>query len=251
MKNKTITNILLAAVVVILGFGLFQTHTLKMDLDVSEQNNNTITVSGRAEKNVVPDTAKISFYITKRGSDQKIIANYVNKKTKKVIEVLKDLDIDKKDIKTTNYSLTPEYNWNNGKRHFSGYRVRQNVSVVVRDLENIPKVLSKIIEQEVDDLDGPNMFVDNLDEIKDSLREEAIENAKEKANRLANELGVNLDKIVGFSESLGSKNYYPRYDSKMMFTESAAADDRIVEPEINPGEEKIVKNVSITFKIEN
>ncbi len=250
MKNKTITNILLTAAVVILGFGLFQTHTLKMDLDVSEQNNNTITVSGKAEKQVAPDTARISFYITKRGNDQKNIANYVNKKTKKVVEVLKDLDIDKKDIKTTTYSLTPEYNWNEGKRDFIGYRVRQNVSVVVRDLENTPKVLAKIVEQKVDDLNGPNMFIDRLDEVQDSLREIAIDDAKSKAKKLASELGVDLIKIVGFSESGSGRNYYPQYE-KMDFAEPVALGKSVELPEINPGEQKITKNISITYKIEN
>jgi len=249
MTNKTITNILLAIGVLILGIGMFQTHALKMDLDVSEQNNNTIVVSGKAEKQVSPDTARISFYVTKRGPDQKEIANYVNKKTKKVIGVLKDLGIDKKDIKTTNYSLQPEYSWEKGRRNFMGYRVRQNVSVVIRDLANVPKVLAKVVEQGVDDLDGPNMFIDNLDEIQDNLRAEAIKNAKEKAKALASELDVKLTKIVGFSESGGRKNYYPQY--KMAFADSVGVEESIVEPEINPGEEKIIKNVSITFKIEN
>ncbi|MCK5588690.1 MAG: SIMPL domain-containing protein [Candidatus Pacebacteria bacterium] len=249
MNNKIITNLLLGLLVLVLAFGILKTsYKVQMDLDVSEQNNNTITVSGKAERQVVPDTSRISFYVTKKSIDQKEAANYVNKKTKEVVNILKELKIEEKDIKTTNYSLQPEYSWNNGKRNFTGYRVKQNVTIVIRDLEQVSGVLAKVIEQSVDDLNGPNMFIDKLDDIKEKLRSEAILDAKSKAKKLASELGVNLSKIVGFSESGESQNYYVRSKG---YTESFSMDGGIEEPEINPGEEKITKSVSITFKIEN
>ncbi len=250
MKDSNILNTgLLAIIAVVLVFGMFQTHRLSVDLDLSQQNNNTISVTGKAETYVTPDTARISFYVTKRGNDQKRIADYVNKKTKSVIEKLESLNIDRKDIKTTNYSLNPEYTWNEGRRNFIGYRAQQNITVTIRDMEIISKVLSTIAELEVDNISGPNMYVDKLNEIKDELREEAIANAKKKARKLADELGVSLDKIVGFSEDGGGYEY-ARY-AKTMVADVAPAGMRVSEPDITPGEEKIVKSVTITFKIQN
>ena len=245
--NK-ITNIFLAILVVLVGYGIFKNHSL--DLNISEHKYNTITVAGKAEKKLVPDTAKISFSVNEYRKNQKEAAKIVNKKTKKIIEALKDLGIDEKDIKTRNYSVYPEYDWINDKRTFRDYKVSQSVEVKIKDLEKISKVLAKVVELKVDNLNGPNMYIDNLDEIKEKMRVDAIEDAKKKAEELADELGVKLDKIVGFSESRNS-NYYPRPMYKAMVMADADPAEKIPEPEINPGEQKITKTVSISFQIED
>ena len=104
---KNITNLLLAALVVLVAVGIFKNHSL--DLNVSEHKNNTITISGKAEKEVVPDTAKISFAVNEYNQKQEVAADKVNKKVKKILSAVKDLDIDEKDIKTQRYSVYPEY----------------------------------------------------------------------------------------------------------------------------------------------
>jgi uncharacterized protein YggE len=251
MEMSKKTNILLAVIAVILGIGVFQTHSMKIDLDLSEHNNNTITVTGTAEQQTAADTASISFYVTKKGTDQSTVANYVNTNTKTVVDVIKGLGIDTKDIKTTNYSINPEYSWDDGQRNFTGYRAQQSVSVIIRDLEQVPEVLAKVVEQNVDSLNGPNFYIDKLDDLKDNLRAEAIKDAKKKANELADELGVDVDKIVGFSEDTFNGGYAPMAKMTMAMSEMDNMGGGIVEPEINVGEEKITKTVTITFKIEN
>ncbi len=249
MSEHKMHTVLLGAIALVLAIGLFQTHKVRMDLDLTQQNNNTIRVTGKAEKMVTPDTAKISFYVTKKSYDQKVAANYVNKKTKDIIAMLNKLGIDKKDIKTTNYSLNPEYSWNDGNRNFKDYRARQNITVTVRDLSKTSKILARITEQQVDNISGPNMYTENLDEIKSTLRYEAIKDAKGKANELAKELGVKVSKIVGFSEG-GDNGYIPR--PELAYAKSAdSLGVPVAEPEITPGEDKIIKTVTIIFKIEN
>jgi uncharacterized protein YggE len=105
-----------------------------------------------------------------------------------------------------------------------------------------------MVELKVDNLNGPNFFVDKLDEIKEDLRAEAIADAKKKARKLASELGVSLDKIVGFSEN--NNNYYPQpIYSRALMADSSMEAKSVEEPELNPGEDKITKTVNITFKI--
>lgn len=248
MKNK-ITNILLIGLILVLIFAVTKDYVF--DLNLSTQKENIVTITGKAEKDVAPDTARITFSINEYKKTQKEAANIVNQKTKDIVDALEELDIDKKDIKTKNYSVYPQYNWNDGKRTFQNYKVSQSVEVKIRNLDIVSKALAKIVELKVDNLSGPNMFIDKLDDIKDSLRGEAIENAKEKAKELASELGVDLDKIVGFSEG-GNDNYYPPtlYRGVDMMAMNSAKDE-VIEPEINPGEEKITKTVSITFQIED
>jgi uncharacterized protein YggE len=116
-------------------------------------------------------------------------------------------------------------------------------------LENTPKVLAKITELKVDNLNGPNMYIDNMEDIKNSLRAEAIEDAKNKAKKLASELGISLEKIVSFSEN--NNNYERPIFYAKSFSAESSFDQSIEEPEINPGEEKITKTVNIIFQIKD
>ena len=104
---KNITNILLIALVVLAAIGILKNHSL--DLNISEHKNNNITISGKAEKTIVPDTAKISFAVNEYNKNQKTAADKVNKKIKNIIETLENLDIENKDIKTQRYSIYPNY----------------------------------------------------------------------------------------------------------------------------------------------
>ncbi len=249
MNSNTLHTGLLTIIAIALIAGMFQTQRLAVDLDMSQQNNNTISVTGKAEKKVAPDTARISFYVTKRGLDQKEVADFVNRKTKNIIEEISKEGIEKKDIRTTNYSLNPEYSWDNGERRFKGYRAQQNITVTVRDITKAPEILARIAELRVDNINGPNLYIDKLDDIKDDLRAEAIADAKSKANELAKELGVRVNKIVGFSEDGNDGIYYPVMTKRSFGVEVMA--DNIETPEITKGEETITKTVTITFKIEN
>ena len=246
--QKNITNILLAILVVLIAWGITKNHSL--DLNLSEHKNNTITITGKAEKELVPNIAKISFSVNEYKRSQKEAADIVNKKTKKIIEALKDLGIEEKDIKTRNYSIYPEYDWMSGKRKFRDYRVSQSVEVKIRDLDKLSEIIAKVTELKVDNFNGPNMYVDKIDEIKEKMRAEAIADAKRKAQELASELGVSLDKIVGFSES--NNNYYPKPMYRAMTMDlKAVSMESVAEPEINPGTQKVTKTVSITFQIQD
>ncbi len=108
-KNKiNLNQILLLAVVIILALMAFGKHSL--NLNISEHKNNTIIVSGKAEKFVSPDSARISFSINEYSKKQEVGADIVNKKVKRIISSLKDLGIEEKYIKTKNYSVYPQYN---------------------------------------------------------------------------------------------------------------------------------------------
>jgi uncharacterized protein YggE len=80
-----------------------------LDLNIATKRNNTITISGKAEKEVSPDTARISFSITEYDLNGKIAADIVNSKTKQIIDFVKDLGVEEENIKTTNYSVKPQY----------------------------------------------------------------------------------------------------------------------------------------------
>src|SRR5438105_812934 len=80
--------------------------------NVTTNKQNLFTVSGTGEATAVPDTALLNFGVTKNSSTVESGKDEVNKIVNQLTEDLSKLGIDKKDIKTTNFSVNPNYDYN-------------------------------------------------------------------------------------------------------------------------------------------
>jgi len=167
-----------------------------------------------------------------------------------VIEAIKSQGVEEKDLKTTNFSISPRYEWYEKseiyparKRVLVGYEVNQTLQVKIRDLTkigNIIQVATKAGANQVGDL---QFTIDKQDELKSQARKEAIEKAKVMAKEIAGQLGVKLVKITNFSENAIAPIPYPYFMEKAM---SGGAET----PQIQTGENKIEVQVSITYEID-
>ncbi|MEA3322713.1 MAG: SIMPL domain-containing protein [Patescibacteria group bacterium] len=245
IKSTTLTNIFIIGIFVMMAYLVFS------DRDITVNNNSdiddTIAVDGSAETFVKPDTASVSFSVTKKAPTTDVAMDSVNQRMTDLVNQLKTVGVDEKDIKTTNYSVHPEYSYNDGKQVFEGYRVSQSITVVIRDLDNVSDVLATVNSAGVDNVSQLTFYVDETDEINEKLREEAIDDAKENAKKLASDLGVTLNEIVGYSDYEDNENIEPMYRKDVMYAESAGD----VAPTITPtGENEFKSNVTVIYKIQ-
>lgn len=270
MKNNTHIKALMYAGTLFLL--ILSTAAIAATVMISKQNSsydeNTISVTGTAEVSTTPDIAQFSFTVREEVQDAAEGQKTLNKKISTILDGLKDLDVDEKDIKTDSYSIQPKYEWvkisknqkkialdgteyfpgNDSQRVQTGYEVSQNITVKMRDFDNVPAALTLFAENDVDNLYGPNFQIDDPEKQKEEARLEAIKEAKEKAKRLAKDLDVKLGKIVSFNEN--SYNPQPYYGRAMM-AKSVAFDvmEADFAPELPVGEEEISATVTITYII--
>lgn len=217
---------------------------------------NTITVTGTGEVFAVSDIASFSFSVNEEGASVPDAQKKATEKSNKAIKYLKDAGIEEKDIKTTNYSVNPKYEYKpctiyncpspNGT--IIGYEVNQSVTVKIRKVDTAGKILSDIGETGVSNISGLSFTIDDEDALKAQARSKAIEDAKTKAKKLAQDLGVRLGKVTSFYEN-SEIPYYGGYGGAAPMMEKAA-DSRVATPPSLPkGENKISSSVSITYKI--
>lgn len=245
VSNSTIALLALALAAVAL---LMQVFGGSPDINVSTNDQqHTISVEGKSERLVAPDTAKVSFSMTRKDANLSRATDSVNKRIGELVSGLSQFGIDKKDIQTKNYNVHPEYNYNreNGQQTFSGYRVNQSLELIIRDLDKVSDIMSSVATFKLDNVSGLQFYVDKDEEIQKDLRDEAIADAKKQAKKLASELGVDLHTIVGFNENGGSGDSYPLYT--MARNESA---DFGAKAEIPTGQNEYQKTVSITYLID-
>lgn len=265
LTNKPIINAVLA--LVILGSLFLAVKTIGeikrvgiIGKDVV--SSNVITVNGTGEAFAVPNIAEVTFDVMQESATVAAAQQVVTTRTNDIMAYLKSAGIEEKDIKTINYSVYPRYEYEqkamicpvglpcypgSGTQVLKGYTVSNSVQVKIRKTEDSGTILSELGKKKVTNISGLNFTVEDQETIKDQAREKAIADAKEKAEVLAKQLGVKIKTIVNFSEN----GDYPVYFKSAVMNQVGRAEamDAGSAPSIQPGENKFVSNVTITYEI--
>ena len=214
----------------------------------------TISVTGTGKASALPNIAQISFSIQESGATGEEAQSKATKRTNEALTALKKLTIADKDIKTTGYQVTPEYEvkacpprtfcpQTAGK--IIGYQVSQSVEAKVRDTDKTGAVLQALTTLGVQNISGPNFTIEDESVVLAQARGKAIADAREKAEILARQLGVRLGKVVGFSENGGG--IYPSYDRALGKT--AVMNEATPAPTLLIGENETNISVTVIYEI--
>jgi len=169
-----------------------------------------------------------------------------------IVKAVKDLGVEDKDIKTTNYQLSPVYNWTekDGQK-LVGYEVTQNVTLKIRNLEKIGDIIAKTTEQGANQVGNIGFTIDDEYELKNQARALAIEKAKEKAEMIAKESGLKLGKITGVYEN--TSGYVPMMDYSNVRMELSkevlGMGGDASSPSIESGQNEIKVEVTLTYEV--
>jgi len=215
---------------------------------VENVTQKTITVSAEGKIYAKPDIGKINLGITNEAKTVSGAQKQSTEAINKIMAFLKSSGIEEKDIKTTNYSITPVYDYTEHKQTLRGYSVSQNLDVKIRDLSKSGDIIAGAATNGANLIGGLSFTIDEPDNLKTEARKQAIEKAKTKAEKLAEDLDVKLGKLISYNES-GNYPIYPIYYDKSTSLGLGGGENAST-PEIPAGENEITINVSLTYEIE-
>ena len=206
---------------------------------------NTITISGEGKIFATPDIGVIDLGVV---SDAKTVAGAQKdnvEKMNKITQAMKDLGVEEKDLKTTNYSIYPSYQYTSGRSDIIGYEVSQTLQVKIRNLDKAGDILGKGAELGANQVGSLSFTFDDPEKLNQEARTKAIANAKEKADALSNVLDVKLIRIINFTESsyVPPIPYYSERSLGMGGGETAT-------PDIQTGQNEVSSNVTIVYEIQ-
>ncbi|MEK7558688.1 MAG: SIMPL domain-containing protein [Patescibacteria group bacterium] len=208
--------------------------------------NDSFQTSGQGSASAAPDEATISFGVTKTAGTVADAQDLTNTAIENILENLKSLGASDKDIKTTNYSVNPDYNFD-GRQRISGYTVTQNIDLKLKDIKNTNKAVDAITSG------GANLvgqiqfgFSDSAKaKLEEKARKEAVSNAKQKAQSLAKTAGIKLGKIINVQES---SNDFSQPIPFLAREKSDTSSPAIPETEIPTGENNIKISITLTYE---
>lgn len=229
----------------ILGLGAVtfaQEDTLPAAGDLSAGE---ITVSASGSVRLVPDKASVSFGITTQEASAELAQSANSEAVKNVIAALAGLGVEEKSIRTTNYSMYPQYDYSDSEgQRIVGYTVRTSMSIQDQDLENVGKLLSDCVAAGINSVDNISFLCSGYEEAYHEALTEAVKNARLKAEVLALAAGKTLGDAVVIAEGWqDSSARYERSAGSLAYTADAVANG----PSFMPGESVITANVTVTY----
>lgn len=224
------------------------------DLQVTFKNQkpaNTISVSGEGKVTAVPDLATVNIGVLSQATTAVDVKNQNNDKVNKVVAFIKQQGVADKDITTSQFSLYPQQNYNNGAPTITGYQGNQTVTVKVHQADKNTDLLNKILDGAVNNganqIDGVNLTVENPSDLQNQARKLAIDDAKKKAQELASEAGLSLGKVVSIAESNANYPGPIMYGAPMAV--GMGGTGKSVAPDIQTGSQDITETMSVTYEV--
>lgn len=221
----------------------------------STLNKGYVSVSYTAEKEVSPDTVEVS--ISVKTDDKKSMQEAVRKNKEisdKVYSYLKSVITPANGdyVKTSNFSASPSYIYNNNKRTLDKYNVSNNVIVHTKSIDKISTIIDNSLSLGATDVDSLNFLLSEKDTQCADLLSKAAKQARKRADIVATSVGSSVVGIKNIDTtcSLNNSSRYPVYRNSLMMAKAESMDGATSETNsvnIEAGTIKIYSNVNASF----
>lgn len=208
--------------------------------------NREITVSGEGKVTATPDVALVVLGVTTGPqTTAEAATDLLAQRFAAVVAAVKAEGVEEDDIKTTNLSINPVYDFTTDRQTIRGFEASESIEVKVRDVDKVGAVVSRATQEGVNQAGGIQFVIDDPEDLQRQARAEAIADAKKNADALVRELGVNLGRVKAFSAGGAVPPPMPFYTT----AELKAADARGGDLTVPSGTNEVSAQVQVTYEL--
>ena len=201
-----------------------------------------LDVSAEGRTTRVPDVATIRAGVVSQAATAAAALSDNAQRMNRVLAALKKAGVAPRDIATASVGLSPQYRYaENQPPVITGYQATNSVSVRFRDVAKSGVILDALVGEGANQIDGPNLSIDQPDAALDEARADAVKRARARAELYARAAGMRVTRIVSITENgenAGSPN------PPVFMARAAMAKDST---QIVAGEKDVTVSISVRF----
>jgi uncharacterized protein YggE len=220
---------------------LFLVAALIASPALAAEQGGKIVMTGTASVSAKPDLAIVSAGVMTTADSARTALAENSKRMSQVFAALRDIDVEERDITTSSFNISP--NWEHGPTgsRQRGYQVSNQVTVRLRDVTFVGAALDTLVRAGANQAGNVQFVVQDRDTVLDSARAEAVKKARSRATLYAEAAGVALGPILEIVEGGSSGLQEPMFAGRAVAMESAAP--------VAAGEQDLSVSVTITWAL--
>lgn len=180
-------------------------------------NPQLISVNGLGERTVDPNMVIVNIELFGKASTALLSQNLQAKEYNRIKAIIEKFKIKKEHFSTQNFSIHPEYTYDQKAQvsKLTGYRVSHQVQVTFKKVDEAGELIDALTSKEKVDTSGVLIQSISWDSDKKSAAEseamtDAVQVAKNKAEKLAKAAGVKIKNVYLISQSSGAESIIPQ-----------------------------------------
>lgn len=213
----------------------------------------TLNISAEATVRREPDIAYITAGVTE---ERKTAGEAMKAQAAAMTGVFKAVEaagVNRKDMQTSGLSLSPRYDYievqikegeTRGEQRLAGYVASNQLTVRVRDLDNLGKTIDSLVSAGGNTFSGVSFALDEDGEARNEARRLAMTDALAKGELYASAAGLRIARIVTINEG------YEQKSAPMPIARMAMADASMEQSTpVAGGEVSFIASVSVMFEL--
>ena len=204
----------------------------------------TLTLSAEGRSLRVPDVAEISGGVVTAAPTAAAAMTENATRMSAVVAAIRRAGVAERDIQTAGISLQPQYRYDqNQPPVLTGYQASNTVSLRLRKLGEVGRLLDTLVGVGANQLNGPNFRVDNDVAARDEARLQAVTTVRARAELYAKATGLRIKRILTIAEQAG-------YDAPPQPLSQMRAMKAEADTPVAPGEVALSVTVTMSFEVE-
>lgn len=154
-----------------------------------------MTVTGNGEIIAQPDYVQIQIEVRTEGKDVSLAQQENTRIMNRVIESLMALNIPREAIQTATYTISPNYDYIEGRQVFRGYEVQNAITVKITDINQAGTVIDTAVQSGANHVSAIQFKIEDSDAYYQKALNLALINALAKAKSMAETMHIPLQPI--------------------------------------------------------
>lgn len=202
-----------------------------------------LSISADGQVEARPDMGVVSLGVMTEGATAAAALQENATRMNALTQALRRAGIAERDIQTSNISVNPQYQYvENQAPRLSGYQANNQVTVRVRDLDRLGRVIDQSVAAGGNTVNGVSFTFQDTDAQVDAARRDAIGEARRRADLYASALNMRVARVISVSEGGG---WSPPVPMPVMQSMRAEA----MNTPVSPGEVTTNANVTVVYEL--